>query len=129
VGRVFGAITVTVKGAINAVIGIINGMIRAIDSVQIHVHINPPDPLPKIAFDWNGVGIGQLPYLHAGGIVPGTPGADVLAIPQAGERVVPRGASGGSTIVVNINGGLIDGPTIDALTNALARRLQYAPGT
>jgi len=30
---------------------------------------------------------------------------------------------------VNINGGLIDGPTIDALTNALARRLRFAPGT
>ena len=71
VGKVFGAVTGTVKSAINTVIGIINGMIRAIDSVQIHVHIDPPDPLPKINFDWNGVGIGQLPYLHSGGIVPG----------------------------------------------------------
>jgi hypothetical protein len=129
IGKVFGAVTGTVKNAINTVIGIVNGMIRAIDSVQIHVHIDPPDPLPKIAFDWNGVGIGQLPYLHSGGIVPGAPGSDVLAILQAGERVLPRGSSGGPTVVVNINGGLIDGPTIDALTNALARRLRFAPGT
>jgi hypothetical protein len=62
-------------------------------------------------------------------VVPGTPGSDVLAVLQAGERVLPRGASGGPIVVVNINGGLIDGPTIDALTNALARRLRYAPGT
>ncbi|HLX33727.1 MAG TPA: hypothetical protein VKR30_00625 [Candidatus Limnocylindrales bacterium] len=129
VGKVFGAVAGTVKSAINAVIGLINGMIRAIDSVQFHVHIDPPDPLPKIHFDWNGVGLGQLPYLHAGGLVPGTPGADVLAVLQAGERVVPRGSASGPTVVVNINGGLIDGPTIDALTNALARRLSFAPGT
>lgn len=129
VGTVFGAVAGTVKSAINAVIGIVNGMIRAIDSVQIHVHLAPPDPLPHIAFDWNGVGIGQLPYLHSGGIVPGTPGSDVLAVLQAGERVLPRGASGGPTVVVNINGGLIDGPTIDALTNAIVRRVRFAPGT
>ena len=130
IGKVFGAVTGTVKSAINAVIGLVNGMIRAIDSVQFHVHIDPPDPLPKIHFDWNGVGLGQLPYLHSGGLVPGTPGADVLAVLQAGERVLPRGgAGGGQPIIVNINGGLIDGPTIDALTNALARRLRFAPGT
>ena len=129
VGKVFGSVTGAVKSAINTVIGLINGMIRAIDAVQIHVHVNPPSPLPSIDFDWNGVGIRQLPYLHAGGVVPGTPGSDVLAVLQAGERVVARGAAGGPTVVVNINGGLIDGPTIDALTNALARRLRYAPGT
>ena len=129
VGKVFGAVTGTVKSAINTVIGLVNGMIRAIDAVQIHVHLHPPDPLPSIDFDWNGVGIRQLPYLHSGGVVPGTPGSDVLAVLQAGERVLPRGASGAPVVVVNINGGLIDGPTIDALTNALARRLSFAPGT
>jgi hypothetical protein len=130
VGRVFGGVTGTVKSAINAVIGLVNGMIRAIDSVQFHVHIDPPDPLPHIHFDWNGLGIGQLPYLHSGGLVPGTPGSDVLAVLQAGERVLPRGsAGGGPTVVVNINGGLVDGPTIDALTNAIVRRVRFAPGT
>jgi len=93
IGKVFGAVTGTVKSAINAVIGLVNGMIRAIDSVQFHVHIDPPDPLPKIHFDWNGVGLGQLPYLHSGGLVPGTPGADVLAVLQAGERVLPGRAA------------------------------------
>ncbi len=131
VGSVFSGIAGTVKGAINAVIGLVNGMIRAIDAVQFHVHIDPPDPLPHIHFDWDGLGLRQLPYLHSGGIVPGTPGSDVLAVLQAGERVLPRGATGGGapSVVVNINGGLVDGPTIDALTNALARRLRYAPGT
>jgi hypothetical protein len=133
VGRVvisvFGGVTGTVRSAINTVIGLVNGMIRAIDDVQLHVHLHPPDPLPSIDFDWNGVGIRQLPYLHAGGVVPGTPGSEVLAVLQAGERVLPRGAPGGPTVVVNINGGLVDGPTIDALTNALTRRLRFAPGT
>ena len=131
VGQVFGAVAGTVKSAINTVIGLINGMIRAIDAVQIHVHLNPPSPLPSIDFDWNGVGLHQLPYLHSGGIVPGTPGADVLAILQAGERVLPRGATGGGqpSVVVNIYGGLIDGPMVDHLTNEIVRRVRFAPGT
>lgn len=37
----------------------------------------------------------QLPTFkfHAGGVVPGAPGSEVMAILQAGERVVPNGAS------------------------------------
>jgi hypothetical protein len=40
----------------------------------------------------------RIPRMHSGGIVPGVPGSDVLAMLQAGERVIPRngGGSGGS---------------------------------
>lgn len=34
---------------------------------------------------------------HAGGVVPGAPGQEVMAVLQAGERVVPNGASQAST--------------------------------
>jgi phage-related protein len=124
VSTVFGSIVGTVKNVINTVIGIVNSVIDAIDAIQVHVHVGPVD------MDWNGVGIGRIPRLHSGGVVPGIPGSDVLTILQAGEKVVARGeAMGGPTIIVNINGGIIDGPTIDRLTNTLAARLRFAPGT
>lgn len=48
----------------------------------------------------------NLPRFHSGGIVPGAPGTETLAILQAGERVTPAGRSGGGvTIVVEAGGG------------------------
>lgn len=43
-------------------------------------------------------------------------------------RAAAAPATSGPTIVVNINGGLVDGPTIDAVTNAIAQRLRFASG-
>jgi hypothetical protein len=62
----------------------------------------------------------NLPSLHAGGTVPGVPGTDVLAMLQAGERVLPRGATnggagtsgGGGTTVVQL---VLDGRTLTEL--------------
>lgn len=39
---------------------------------------------------------GLVPRMHDGGIVPGRAGTETLAILQAGERVTPNGAIGGS---------------------------------
>jgi hypothetical protein len=116
-------------GIWNAFRGVINTLIRGWNSLKFTVPSIDLGPLGKIG--GFTIGTPDIPYLHQGGVVPGPPGADVLAVLQAGERVVPRGAAAASapTIVVNITGGLVDGPTIDALTNALARRLRYAPGT
>jgi hypothetical protein len=124
-GRIFGGVGAVVRGALNVVIGAINGIIRGIDAIRI-----PAVDVGPVHFGgWGGFNIPQLPFLHAGGMVPGPPGADVLAVLQAGERVVPRSAAGDRPIIININGGLIDGPTIDVLTNELTRRLRFAPGT
>jgi phage-related protein len=54
----------------------------------------------------------SIPYMHSGGIVPGVPGSDVLAMLQAGERVVPRGAAasgGGGTTIIQL---VLDGKTV-----------------
>jgi hypothetical protein len=51
----------------------------------------------------------QIPPWHTGGIVPGGPGANVPAMLQGGERVIPRnsvnyaGGGGGSSQVFNIS--------------------------
>jgi len=47
----------------------------------------------------NTVSVPQLPKFHAGGVVPGAPGSEVVAILQAGERVTPAGAGAGGITV------------------------------
>lgn len=37
----------------------------------------------------------KIPKFHQGGVVPGAPGAEMLAVLQAGERVIPADRSGG----------------------------------
>jgi TP901 family phage tail tape measure protein len=52
----------------------------------------------------------DFPVLHSGGIVPGPKGADVPAILQAGERVLPVGHSGGGgggNVYITVQGGMI----------------------
>jgi hypothetical protein len=83
IGAAFGTVAGIVKSVINTVIDIINGAIAGINAIQVHIHAGP------VNVDWNGVNLGYLPRLHQGGVVPGTPGADVLTLLQAGERVLP----------------------------------------
>lgn len=49
----------------------------------------------------------SVPRMHSGGVVPGSPGSDVLAILQAGETVIPRdvspGYSGGAGVTINVS--------------------------
>jgi hypothetical protein len=63
--------------------------------------------------DWVGFGLGgagfsmpQIPVFHKGGVMPGAPGTEGLALLQAGETVTPAGQSaGGTTVVINVGGG------------------------
>ena len=41
----------------------------------------------------------RLPTFHTGGIVPGMPGQEVLALLRAGERVTPAGQGGGAMVM------------------------------
>lgn len=49
----------------------------------------------------NSISVPKLPTFHTGGVVPGARGSEVMAMLQAGERVIPAdrsGSSGGSEI-------------------------------
>jgi phage-related protein len=46
----------------------------------------------------------RIPRMHSGGIVPGAPGQESLAILQAGEEVKSRGQAGGARVVVELRG-------------------------
>jgi len=67
VSGVWNSITGTIKGAINAVVRAINSFIRAINGIQIHIPGADLGPLGVIGkFDFNGLNLGQIPYLAGG---------------------------------------------------------------
>jgi hypothetical protein len=50
----------------------------------------------------------RIPSMHTGGIVPGAPGTETLALLQAGERVSSASASGGGPVVhVHVAGSIL----------------------
>lgn len=56
----------------------------------------------RIVRQQSGASGGRVPTFHSGGIMPGAPGTEGLALLQAGERITPAGRSGaGVTVVVN----------------------------
>jgi len=129
IGAVWDGVVAAVKGAINLIIWPINMFIGALDAIQVHIPAIGVGPVHTPAFDWNGMGLPKIPTLHSGGIVPGAPGSDVLALLQAGERVIPRsqaqrGQGGGQPISIVIHNPKPE-PASTSIRNTLLR-LQHA---
>ncbi len=74
----------------------------------------------------SSISVPKLPKFHGGGVVPGVPGSETLAVLQAGERVTPAGARGGaSELVIRSGGSALD----DAIVEIIARAVRLAgPG-
>lgn len=56
----------------------------------------------------NSISVPQLPKFHTGGVVPGSPGQEMVAVLQAGERITPAGRTGGTEQVSVTFGGDTD---------------------
>jgi len=66
IGKVWDGVTGTIKGAINFIIGIVNGFIRAINGIRIDIP-GIDTPFGKVAeFHWGGLNLGLLPKLAIG---------------------------------------------------------------
>ncbi len=76
-----------------------------------------------------GFSMPQIPKFHTGGVVPGAPGSETLAILQAGERVTPAGSSS-STVTVTSGGGGLDAFFLNWLQELLrANNLKLVPAS
>lgn len=65
----------------------------------------------------------RIPRFHTGGVMPGAPGTEGLALLQAGERVTAAGHSGGTQVVeIRFTGGMA------ALVNALKKEIRTQGG-
>lgn len=79
-----------------------------------------PDWVPFIG--GNTISAPKMPKFHAGGVVPGAPGSEMMAILQAGERVVPNGGSGGMVLEIRSSGSRVDDLLVEILTRAVKAR-------
>jgi hypothetical protein len=66
----------------------------------------------------------RIPRMHTGGVVPGAPGQESLAILQAGERVTPSSRAGDGRTVIEIRSGgsRLDDLLVELLTHAIRVR-------
>ena len=109
------------SGIVAVFMGLIKGIVRLIDFYLIDPlndilrTIKDIEILGATPFSW----ISEIPTLsnlmkfHQGGVVPGRPGQEVVALLQAGERVIPANKAssmGNIQITVNLYG-RYDSPT------------------
>jgi hypothetical protein len=106
-------ITGAFKSAINAIIAGWNGIQFTIPKIEV----------AGVSFGGFTIGLPDIPYLHAGGVVPGVPGSDVPAILQAGERVISRSQAGRGDVHIHFHGPVY-GDGIEELADRLAMRLR-----
>lgn len=71
----------------------------------------------------NSISVPHIPKFHSGGVVPGIPGSEQLALLQAGERVVTAGGGGGATVVeVRSDGTAFADALVEVLASAINRQ-------
>lgn len=100
-GKIAGVITAPFRAAFNLIADIWNNTIGAL-------HFSIPDWIPGIG--GKSIDFPDIPKFHSGGVVPGMPGQEVLAVLQAGETVTPASQSRsrrgpGGTVKVIVVGG------------------------
>lgn len=87
------------KAALNWVIDRLNDAVKALNFLIKGINYIPGVSIPYIPL---------IPKLHQGGVVPGVAGSEMLAVLQAGERVIPatgpKGGSGGGSVTVTFKG-------------------------
>ena len=128
VGGIWTAIKNTVRGGINDMISVINGMINNLDSMHITLpSVTIPGTKTTIGGNTLGFNIPNIPTLATGGIVTGP---TLALIGEAGpEAVLPLSGSGAAglsnNIIININGGIFpaDQSSIQRIGNMLARSI------
>lgn len=80
------------KAALNFVIDNINNAVKALNFLIQGINYIPGVSIPYIPY---------IPRFHTGGVVPGVAGSEMLAVLQAGERVIPAtgpASGGGGTV-------------------------------
>jgi hypothetical protein len=70
----------------------------------------------------NSISVPHLPHFHSGGVVPGIPGTEMLAVLQAGEKVIPAGGSGGGEQWIRVDLGDLGDALLQPIARAVSRR-------
>jgi tape measure domain-containing protein len=73
-----------VKAPINGIIGLINGAIRALNSISVDI----PDWVPGVGGESFGIHLSEISTLATGGLVLPTPGGSVVRVAEAGQAEI-----------------------------------------
>jgi hypothetical protein len=68
----------------------------------------------------NTLAVPKIPKFHSGGVVPGAPGSEMLAVLQAGETVTPAGKQA-APLVIRSSGTELDDLLVELLSRAARR--------
>ncbi|HEU4544430.1 MAG TPA: hypothetical protein VFR23_25085, partial [Jiangellaceae bacterium] len=98
--------------------GAFNAIARAWNNTVGRLSFSIPGWVPGIG--GNSFSAPRLPTFHQGGVVPGAPGTEMLAVLQAGERVTPVGGGGGVASIV-VSGG--SGSSVERMASDLVLHL------
>lgn len=91
-----------------------NGIANMWNSTVGSLSWTVPDWIPGIG--GSTISVPRIPTFHDGGMVGGAPGSEVLALLQAGERVIPAGRAGGGAGSTTLT---FAGNTSDALATVI----------
>jgi len=114
VNAIWDGITSVVKGSVNAMISLVNLLIRGMNRISIDM----PSWVPNVGGLRFGVNIPQVPYLATGGVVTnptmarlGEGGRPEAVLPlneniyrQIGQGIASARGGGGAQVIVNYNG-------------------------
>jgi hypothetical protein len=109
------------KSAVNWIIDKWNGLRLKIGGQHVELPFGQSFDIPSITLNTP-----NIPRFHTGGIMPGAPGSEGLALLQAGERVTPAGRSGGQPLLIQIS---MDGRRMaQVLVDPLRGQIQQISG-
>jgi phage-related protein len=112
VSGMFDGIKDAFRSAINWIINKWNDLSFGIPAIDTHI----PGVGKVGGFTLNTP---NIPTFHTGGIMPGAPGTEGLALLQAGERITPAGRSTGGTIVIRSGGSKLDDLLLEILRKSI----------
>lgn len=120
-GRIVGALSTIADGISRPFRAAFNAVSQAWNNTVGRLSWSVPGWVPGIG--GSSVSAPRLPYFHQGGVVPGPPGSELLAVLQAGERVIPANQAGAPTVIeIRSGGSRLDDLLVELLADAVSRR-------
>lgn len=123
------AIPGRIGAAFSAVFGFVTAPFRAAFNFVARAWNNTIGRLSWTIPGWvpgvggNSISAPKLREFHRGGVVPGAPGTEMVALLQAGERVTPPGVGGAATVIeIRSGGSRLDDLLVEILARAVSNR-------
>jgi hypothetical protein len=120
-GRIGGFFSAIGNGIKNAFRSAFNFVADIWNSTVGRLSITIPSWVPVIG--GASFSVPKIPKFHTGGVVPGAPGSEMLAVLQAGETVTPAGQAGGAMVItINSGGSALDDVLVQVFQRAIRDR-------